>query len=379
MDPKKRNFSGMKSHDCHVMMTQILPVAIRGIMDDHVRATLTGLCNFFDVITRKSISVKKLARLQEEIVVILCELEMYFPPAFFDVMVHLLVHIMDDIPNPPLPTDRAPPSLEKKEPRAPPNSHLPSAAILLRHRPPPSPPPAPTTFLVRRRGGPEKEAAAHRGGGGRCAPRGGRGEATVVATVTIVQATMASEEQLEEHYNRHFFRTEEDAEAAGVGGDEDHEMEDDAGGSGDEPSGNEASDAAGATSNQESQVVGEGNAELNIGNHNLGSRGYEGKEPYWAKEDEAYVNAGIENPWLKYKDPLERRFIRSRYHKKKLTGELVTDPKVVTDIIWFTNDKKVRVGEKTEEERQKLSQCDEGSSSQASTGRVAWTSLSYGR
>ncbi|KAK1604963.1 hypothetical protein QYE76_028636 [Lolium multiflorum] len=69
--------------------------------------------------------------------------------------------------------------------------------------------------------------------------------------------------------------------------------------------------------------------ELNIGNHNLGSRGYEGKEPYWAKEDEAYVNADIENPWLKYKDPLERRFIRSRYHKKKLTGELVTDPKVI--------------------------------------------------
>ena len=32
-----------------------------------------------------------------EIVVILCELEMYFPPAFFDVMVHLLVHIVEDI------------------------------------------------------------------------------------------------------------------------------------------------------------------------------------------------------------------------------------------------------------------------------------------
>ncbi|KAK1664319.1 hypothetical protein QYE76_052478 [Lolium multiflorum] len=370
---------------------------------------------------------------------------------------------------------------------------------------------------------------------------------------------MASEEQLEEHYNRHFFRTEEDAEAAGVGGDEDHEMEDDAGGSGDEPSGNEASDAAGgstyapsgdeatgaaggggetsgddpsgaagssgtgtsgskrprkarrqntvgtgrdtvkevdpasglpkepkdvakgygnqlacilrevvnlnetdlraeskaplraqliarlhsrykflgdyASTDQTNNIVnsqallkftkhlssykymvrkliaegkgfeevhsafphvsqadfdafvaneelqatknrklwGKEMRELNIGNHNLGSRGYEGKEPYWAKEDEAYVNAGIENPWLKYKDPLERRFIRSRYHKKKLTGELVTDPKVVTDIIWFTNDKKVLALEKKlEEERQKLSQCDEGSSSQASTGRVAW-------
>ena len=60
LDTKKKRFSGMKSHDCHVMMTQILPVALRGIMDKHVRDTLTGLSNFFDVISRKSISVKQL-------------------------------------------------------------------------------------------------------------------------------------------------------------------------------------------------------------------------------------------------------------------------------------------------------------------------------
>jgi hypothetical protein len=41
--------------------------------------------------------LKQIQRLQEEIVVILCELEIYFPPAFFDVMVHLLVHILDDV------------------------------------------------------------------------------------------------------------------------------------------------------------------------------------------------------------------------------------------------------------------------------------------
>ena len=28
---------------------------------------------------------------------ILCELEIYFSPAFFDIMVHLLVHVVDDI------------------------------------------------------------------------------------------------------------------------------------------------------------------------------------------------------------------------------------------------------------------------------------------
>ena len=87
----------MKSHDCHVLMIQILPVAIRGIMDEHVREMLFGLCNIFYVISRKSIGVKQLARLQEAIVVILCELEMYFPLAFFNIMVHLLVHIVEDI------------------------------------------------------------------------------------------------------------------------------------------------------------------------------------------------------------------------------------------------------------------------------------------
>ena len=66
-------------------------------MDKHVRETLFGLYSFFDVISRKSIGVTQLTRLQKEIVVIMCELEIYFHPAFFDIMVHLLLHVMDDI------------------------------------------------------------------------------------------------------------------------------------------------------------------------------------------------------------------------------------------------------------------------------------------
>jgi hypothetical protein len=63
LDKAKQKFSGMKSHDCHVLMTQILSVAIQGIMDEHIRQTLFGLCHFFDIISRKSIGVKKLKRL----------------------------------------------------------------------------------------------------------------------------------------------------------------------------------------------------------------------------------------------------------------------------------------------------------------------------
>jgi hypothetical protein len=58
LDEAKKRFSGMKSHNCHMLMTQILPIAIRGIMDEHVRETLFGLCNFFNVISRKSIGLK---------------------------------------------------------------------------------------------------------------------------------------------------------------------------------------------------------------------------------------------------------------------------------------------------------------------------------
>ena len=57
LDSAKQRFSGMKSHDCHVLMTQLLPVAMRGIMDDHARETIFVLCNFFDVIFRKSIGM----------------------------------------------------------------------------------------------------------------------------------------------------------------------------------------------------------------------------------------------------------------------------------------------------------------------------------
>jgi hypothetical protein len=69
LEKAKQKFNGMKSHDCHVLMMQILSVVIRGIMDEHVRQTLFVPCNFFDVISRKSIGVKKLKRLQEEIFV----------------------------------------------------------------------------------------------------------------------------------------------------------------------------------------------------------------------------------------------------------------------------------------------------------------------
>ena len=88
---------GLKSHDCHVLMQQILPVVLQSVLDKHVRDPIIRMCFFFNAICAKVIDVSKLDRLQEEIVMILCLLEKYFPPSFSDIMVHLTVHLVREI------------------------------------------------------------------------------------------------------------------------------------------------------------------------------------------------------------------------------------------------------------------------------------------
>nr|CAD40281.2 OSJNBb0062H02.14 [Oryza sativa Japonica Group] len=85
---------GMKSHDCHVLITQILPVAIRGILPPKVRHTIQRLCAFFNAIGQKVINPEDLDGLQTDIVNTLYHLEMFFPLSFFDIMVHLPIHLV---------------------------------------------------------------------------------------------------------------------------------------------------------------------------------------------------------------------------------------------------------------------------------------------
>ncbi|KAL6199770.1 hypothetical protein ACLB2K_029553 [Fragaria x ananassa] len=95
MDDLRLN--GMKSHDCHVLMQQLLPVALRAVLDKPVRVAVIRLCLFFTEICSKSFEVSKLPKIQSDIVETLCLLEKYFPPSFFDIMVHLTIHLVREI------------------------------------------------------------------------------------------------------------------------------------------------------------------------------------------------------------------------------------------------------------------------------------------
>ena len=44
---KENKLQGMKSHDCHVLMTQTLPIALRNTLKQEVREILTKLSEFF--------------------------------------------------------------------------------------------------------------------------------------------------------------------------------------------------------------------------------------------------------------------------------------------------------------------------------------------
>ena len=88
---------GIKSHDCHVMIMRMLPIAIRGVNPDYIKLIVTRLCHFFNIIAQKVIDPTKLATLQVEIAETLSMLEMVFPCSLFDMMVHLLGHIVGEI------------------------------------------------------------------------------------------------------------------------------------------------------------------------------------------------------------------------------------------------------------------------------------------
>lgn len=84
---------GLKNHDCHVMLQWLLPIGICKYLPKDICTALIELSNFFQQLCAKTLFVKDLKKLKERIVLILCKLKRIFPPAFFDIMIHLVVHL----------------------------------------------------------------------------------------------------------------------------------------------------------------------------------------------------------------------------------------------------------------------------------------------
>ena len=93
MKLKQRKLIGLKSHDCHVLMQDLLPLAIRGSLPKNVSQVIINFCHYFREICLKVLKVSHLEEMGKKKRVTLCEMEKIFPLGFFTIMVHLVTHL----------------------------------------------------------------------------------------------------------------------------------------------------------------------------------------------------------------------------------------------------------------------------------------------
>jgi hypothetical protein len=75
----------------------VLSVALRGLQLKNVCVPIVKLCAFLNAISQKVINLDILPRLQKDVAQCLVSFELVFPPSFFNIMTHLLVHLVEEI------------------------------------------------------------------------------------------------------------------------------------------------------------------------------------------------------------------------------------------------------------------------------------------
>ncbi|KAL3849461.1 hypothetical protein ACJIZ3_011343 [Penstemon smallii] len=88
--------SGLKSHDSHIILQRLLPLATRGYLNKEVYQVLLELSDFFRKLCSKTLYLDVLDKMEKQMVLTLCKLERIFPPYFFDVMIHLMTHLASE-------------------------------------------------------------------------------------------------------------------------------------------------------------------------------------------------------------------------------------------------------------------------------------------
>jgi hypothetical protein len=85
--------NGLKSHDYHIIIERLMPVMFCGYFDIDMWKIFAELSYLYRQICAKQVSKVMMQKLEKEIVVLVCKMKKIFPPGWFNVMQHLLVHL----------------------------------------------------------------------------------------------------------------------------------------------------------------------------------------------------------------------------------------------------------------------------------------------
>jgi hypothetical protein len=89
--------SGYNANDCHTILSLFLAIVIRAINHPYMKMVITRMCHFFNAISKNAITIIELNEICKEMRVTMCQLEMNFPPSFFDTMEHYMIHLADQV------------------------------------------------------------------------------------------------------------------------------------------------------------------------------------------------------------------------------------------------------------------------------------------
>ncbi|GJU93360.1 zinc finger, PHD-type containing protein [Tanacetum coccineum] len=87
------NITGLKSHDCHIMMQHLLPYGLQQYLLMRLHNIFGYVIYLLSKICSPTLMEDDMLKAQSKVVDILCNLELIYPPAFFDIMIHLVIHL----------------------------------------------------------------------------------------------------------------------------------------------------------------------------------------------------------------------------------------------------------------------------------------------
>ena len=93
----KGKLSGLKSHDYHILMQQVLPLCFWRVANKALAGAVIRLSRVFRKLCTKIINTTEKEQMLADCAETMCMLEKEMPPAFFDIMSHLPYHLVEEV------------------------------------------------------------------------------------------------------------------------------------------------------------------------------------------------------------------------------------------------------------------------------------------
>jgi hypothetical protein len=88
---------GLKTHDFHVLLQQVIPLCLRNIGHPEVVGAVMRVSRLFRKVCAKVIDADKKWSMLEEVAETICTLEKELPPSVFVIMMHLPIHLVEEL------------------------------------------------------------------------------------------------------------------------------------------------------------------------------------------------------------------------------------------------------------------------------------------